>query len=85
MLNFCIVDPAKSSHANWDQECARAESRTYFFVLFDFIATADYFLYDIVTKVKEILCLFFNKNEYVRNHQLETIEEASRNTTIKIF
>lgn len=50
MLNFCIVDPAKSSHANVGSGVHKGRVQNIFFLLFDFIVTADYFLYGIVTK-----------------------------------
>lgn len=50
MLNFCIVDPAKSSHANVGSAVHKGRVWNIFLLLFHFIATADYFLYGIVTK-----------------------------------
>lgn len=84
-MNFCIVDPAKSSHANVGSGVLKGRVQNIFFLLFRFIASADYFLYGVVTNGQGDSLLIFNKNEYVRNHHLETIEETSRNTNIKIF
>lgn len=50
MLNFSIVDPAKSSHANVGSGVRQGRVQNIFFLLSHFIASADYFLYGIVTK-----------------------------------
>lgn len=50
MLNFYVVDPVKNSHANVESGVHKGRVQNIFFLLFDFIATADYFLYGIVTK-----------------------------------
>lgn len=51
MLNFCTVDPAKSSHNDMRSGVGKGRVENIFFPpLFHFIATVDYFLRGIVTK-----------------------------------